>query len=137
MQQKATIGIIGGSGLYHMAGFESQEEILLETPFGQPSDAYIVGTLEGKSVAFLARHGRGHRIQPSDLNFRANIYGLKMLGVERILSVSAVGSLKEEHKPWNLSFRINFSIGPPAANRHSSAMEWWRTFLWPIRSVRS
>ena len=81
MQQKATIGIIGGSGLYHMAGFESQEEILLETPFGQPSDAYIVGTLEGKSVAFLARHGRGHRIQPSDLNFRANIYGLKMLGV--------------------------------------------------------
>jgi 5'-methylthioadenosine phosphorylase len=96
---KASIGIIGGSGLYHMAGFESHEEVRLETPFGDPSDAYIVGSLEGKGVAFLARHGRGHRIQPSDLNFRANIYGMKMLGVERILSVSAVGSLKEEHKP--------------------------------------
>ena len=99
MASKAAIGIIGGSGLYGMAGFESHEEIRLDTPFGEPSDAYIVGTLEGKEVAFLARHGRGHRIQPSDLNFRANIYGMKMLGVERILSVSAVGSLQEEHKP--------------------------------------
>jgi 5'-methylthioadenosine phosphorylase len=99
LQSRASIGIIGGSGLYSMAGFETHEEIRLETPFGDPSDAFIVGTLEGKEVAFLARHGRGHRIQPSDLNFRANIYGMKMLGVERILSVSAVGSLKEEHKP--------------------------------------
>jgi 5'-methylthioadenosine phosphorylase len=99
LASKAKIGIIGGSGLYHMAGFTSQEEVRLETPFGQPSDAYIVGSLEGKQVAFLSRHGRGHRIQPSDINFRANIYGMKMLGVERILSVSAVGSLKEEHKP--------------------------------------
>lgn len=99
MASKAKIGIIGGSGLYHMAGFESHKEIRLETPFGQPSDAYIVGSLEGKDVAFLSRHGRGHRIQPSDINFRANIYGMKMLGVERIFSVSAVGSLKEEHKP--------------------------------------
>lgn len=99
MQSRASIGIIGGSGLYSMAGFESHEEIRLETPFGDPSDAYIVGTLEGKEIAFLARHGRGHRIQPSDLNFQANIFGMKMLGVERILSVSAVGSLKEEHKP--------------------------------------
>lgn len=99
MQSRASIGIIGGSGLYSMAGFETHEEVRLETPFGDPSDAYVVGTLEGKEVAFLARHGRGHRIQPSDLNFRANIYGMKMLGVERILSVSAVGSLKEEHKP--------------------------------------
>jgi 5'-methylthioadenosine phosphorylase len=99
LQSRASIGIIGGSGLYSMAGFETHEEIRLETPFGDPSDAYVVGTLEGKEVAFLARHGRGHRIQPSDLNFRANIYGMKMLGVERILSVSAVGSLKEEHKP--------------------------------------
>jgi 5'-methylthioadenosine phosphorylase len=99
LASKAKIGIIGGSGLYHMAGFESHEEVRLETPFGQPSDAYIVGSLEGKDVAFLSRHGRGHRIQPSDINFRANIYGMKMLGVERIFSVSAVGSLKEEHKP--------------------------------------
>jgi 5'-methylthioadenosine phosphorylase len=99
LASKAKIGIIGGSGLYHMAGFTSQEEVRLETPFGQPSDAYIVGSLEGKQVAFLSRHGRGHRIQPSDINFRANIYGMKMLGVERIVSVSAVGSLKEEHKP--------------------------------------
>ncbi len=99
MALKAEIGIIGGSGLYGMAGFERAEEVRLDTPFGEPSDAYIVGTLEGKQVAFLARHGRGHRIQPSDLNYRANIYGMKMLGVERILSVSAVGSLKEEHKP--------------------------------------
>jgi 5'-methylthioadenosine phosphorylase len=99
LASKANIGIIGGSGLYHMAGFTSQEEVRLETPFGQPSDAYIVGSLEGKQVAFLSRHGRGHRIQPSDINFRANIYGMKMLGVERIISVSAVGSLKEEHKP--------------------------------------
>jgi 5'-methylthioadenosine phosphorylase len=99
LAQKATIGIIGGSGLYHMPGFESHDEVRLETPFGDPSDAYMVGSLEGREVAFLARHGRGHRIQPSDLNFRANIYGMKLLGVERILSVSAVGSLKEEHKP--------------------------------------
>jgi 5'-methylthioadenosine phosphorylase len=96
---KAQIGIIGGSGLYSMPGFEAHEERVLETPWGAPSDAYIVGQLAGKEVAFLARHGRGHRISPSELNFRANIYGMKMLGVERILSLSAVGSLKEEHKP--------------------------------------
>jgi 5'-methylthioadenosine phosphorylase len=90
-----TIGIIGGSGLYSMPGFEAQEERTLETPWGAPSDVYIVGKLAGKEVAFLARHGRGHRLSPSELNFRANIYGMKMLGVERILSLSAVGSLKE------------------------------------------
>ena len=94
-----TIGIIGGSGLYSMPGFEAHAERILDTPWGAPSDAYVVGQLAGKEVAFLARHGRGHRISPSDLNFRANIYGMKMLGVERILSLSAVGSLKEEHKP--------------------------------------
>lgn len=82
-----------------MPGFEAQQEVRLETPFGEPSDAYIVGTLEGRNVAFLARHGRGHRISPSELNFRANIYGMKMLGVERIVSLSAVGSLKQEHAP--------------------------------------
>jgi 5'-methylthioadenosine phosphorylase len=96
---KPTIGIIGGSGLYSMPGFEAQEEHLVESPWGAPSDLYIVGRLAGKEVAFLARHGRGHRISPSELNFRANIWGMKKLGVERILSLSAVGSLKEEHKP--------------------------------------
>src|SRR3974390_817626 len=96
---KAEIGIIGGSGLYQMPGFEAHEEHAIETPWGAPSDPYVVGTLAGKQVAFLARHGRGHRIMPSELNFRANIYGFKNLGVERILSLSAVGSLKEEHKP--------------------------------------
>jgi len=96
---KPTIGIIGGSGLYSMPGFEAQEEVLLDSPWGRPSDDYIVGRLAGKEVAFLSRHGRGHRISPSELNFRANIYGFKSLGVERIISLSAVGSLKEEHPP--------------------------------------
>jgi 5'-methylthioadenosine phosphorylase len=96
---KPTIGIIGGSGLYSMPGFEAQEERAIETPWGAPSDPYVVGKLAGKDVAFLARHGRGHRISPSELNFRANIYGFKSLGVERVLSLSAVGSLKEEHRP--------------------------------------
>jgi len=96
---KAEIGIIGGSGLYSMPGFEAQEEANIETPFGRPSDNYVLGQLAGHNVAFLARHGRGHRISPSELNFRANIYGMKSLGVERIISLSAVGSLKEEHRP--------------------------------------
>ena len=93
------IGIIGGSGLYSMPGFTAEEEVVQDTPWGAPSDAYVVGTLAGREVAFLARHGRGHRVMPSDLNYRANIWGFKKLGVERILSLSAVGSLKEEHKP--------------------------------------
>jgi 5'-methylthioadenosine phosphorylase len=97
--QKAEIGIIGGSGLYAMPGLTNVREEHVATPFGDPSDAFILGDLEGHKVAFLARHGRGHRILPSELNFRANIYAMKALGVERILSVSAVGSLKEEHKP--------------------------------------
>jgi len=96
---KPQIGIIGGSGLYSMPGFEAEQEHLIGTPFGDPSDVYVVGKLAGKEVAFLSRHGRGHRISPSELNFRANIWGMKSLGVERILSLSAVGSLKEEHKP--------------------------------------
>jgi len=96
---EAEIGIIGGSGLYAMPGFEAREEVVLETPFGAPSDNYVVGRLAGRKVAFLARHGRGHRISPSELNYRANIYGMKRLGVERIISLSAVGSLKEEHRP--------------------------------------
>jgi 5'-methylthioadenosine phosphorylase len=96
---QAEIGIIGGSGLYSMPGLTDLRELPQETPFGDPSDAYILGSLEGRKVAFLARHGRGHRLLPTELNFRANIYGFKQLGVERIISISAVGSLKEEHKP--------------------------------------
>jgi 5'-methylthioadenosine phosphorylase len=96
---KAEIGIIGGSGLYSMPGFEAQQEVFIETPFGPPSDNYVLGTLAGRHVAFLARHGRGHSISPSELNFRANIYGMKHIGVERILSLSAVGSLQEQHRP--------------------------------------
>ncbi|HEU4981879.1 MAG TPA: S-methyl-5'-thioadenosine phosphorylase [Acidobacteriaceae bacterium] len=91
--------MIGGSGLYAMPGLTAVREERVETPFGEPSDAFVLGELEGRKVAFLARHGRGHRILPTELNFRANIYAMKKLGVERILSVSAVGSLKEEHKP--------------------------------------
>jgi 5'-methylthioadenosine phosphorylase len=95
----AEIGIIGGSGLYAMPGLTNSKEIKVKTPFGDPSDAIVTGILEGKHVAFLARHGRGHRLLPSELNFRANIYAMKLLGVERILSVSAVGSLQEDLRP--------------------------------------
>ena len=96
---KATVGIIGGSGLYSMGGLTDTREIRVKTPFGDPSDAIVLGTLEGKRVAFLARHGRGHRLLPGEINYRANIYAMKLLGVERIISVSAVGSLQEELRP--------------------------------------
>jgi 5'-methylthioadenosine phosphorylase len=96
------IGIIGGSGLYDMAELTDREERRVETPFGDPSAAYVIGTLRGRRVAFLARHGQGHRFMPSELNFRANIFGLKVLGVEYLLSASAVGSLKEEYRPLDL-----------------------------------
>ena len=98
-EEAIKIGIIGGSGLYHMAGLSNTKEVRVKTPFGDPSDAIVTGTLEGRRVAFLSRHGRGHRISPSDINYRANIYALKMLGVERIISVSAVGSLREDLPP--------------------------------------
>jgi 5'-methylthioadenosine phosphorylase len=98
----AHIGIIGGSGLYDMAEVTDREERTISTPFGDPSGPYIVGTLRGRRVAFLARHGLGHRLLPSELNFRANIYGFKVLGVERILSASAVGSLKEQYQPLDI-----------------------------------
>src|SRR5262245_65712600 len=94
---RAEIGIIGGSGLYDMAGLTDREEMTLSTPFGDPSGPYVLATLRGRRVAFLARHGAGHRILPSELNFRANIFGFKLLGVERILSASAVGSLTLEY----------------------------------------
>jgi len=99
--QQAEIGIIGGSGLYSMPGFSDVHEVSLLTPFGNPSDPYVLGTLAGRKVAFLARHGRGHRFMPTEINYRANIHGFKQLGVERILSLSAVGSLKEEHHPMD------------------------------------
>ena len=99
---EAKIGVIGGSGLYAMEGLEDVENVSLETPFGAPSDDYVVGKLAGKSVAFLARHGVGHRFLPSELNFRANIFGFKLLGVEHILSASAVGSLKEDVHPLDV-----------------------------------
>jgi 5'-methylthioadenosine phosphorylase len=97
-----SIGIIGGSGLYDMAEVTDREERHIDTPFGPPSAPYLIGTLRGKRVAFLARHGGGHRLMPSELNFRANIFGFKVLGVEYILSASAVGSLKEQYKPLDL-----------------------------------
>jgi len=99
---QAKVGIIGGSGLYQMAELTDIEEVNIDTPFGKPSDSIIIGTLQGARVAFLPRHGRGHRLLPSELPFRANIYALKLLGVERIISASAVGSLKEEHKPLDI-----------------------------------
>src|SRR5918993_1385703 len=97
-----SVGIIGGSGLYDMAELTDREERCVETPFGEPSAPYVIGTLRGKRVAFLARHGLGHRLMPTELNFRANIFGFKMLGVQYILSASAVGSLKEQYKPLDL-----------------------------------
>jgi 5'-methylthioadenosine phosphorylase len=98
-KETVKIAIIGGSGLYSMAGLTDTREVKVKTPFGDPSDAIVVGMLEGRRVAFLARHGRGHRFSPSDINYRANICALKMLGAERILSVSAVGSLREDRPP--------------------------------------
>src|SRR6476659_7302537 len=96
------IGIIGGSGLYDMAELTDREERSISTPFGDPSGPYVIGTLRGKRVAFLSRHGVGHRFMPTELNFRANIFGFKVLGVERILSASAVGSLNEEYRPLDI-----------------------------------
>jgi 5'-methylthioadenosine phosphorylase len=102
MSATAQIGIIGGSGLYDMAELSDREDVSLTTPFGEPSGPYVLATLRGRRVAFLPRHGVGHRYQPSELNFRANIYGFKKLGVEWILSASAVGSLREDYKPTDL-----------------------------------
>jgi 5'-methylthioadenosine phosphorylase len=101
VEQRADIGIIGGSGLYDMPGLSERTEVAIGTPFGIPSDSFVVGVLHGKRVAFLARHGRGHRLMPTELNFRANIYAMKVLGVKMILSASAVGSLREGHKPMD------------------------------------
>ncbi len=105
------IGVIGGSGLYEMEGLEGVEERRVETPFGAPSDAYIVGSLAGRRVAFLARHGRGHRLMPSELNFRANIFGFKLLGAEWVISASAVGSMREDLPPLDIVIPNQFFDG--------------------------
>lgn len=106
--ESVKIGIIGGSGLYHMTGLTDTREVRIKTPFGEPSDAFVIGTLEGQQVAFLARHGRGHLYSPSDINYRANICAMKMLGVERILSVSAVGSLRDDLPPMDFLIADQF-----------------------------
>ena len=105
---QAQIGLIGGSGLYEMPGIRRVREVRVATPFGKPSDDYILGELEGREVAFLSRHGRGHVLTPSEINYRANIYGFKKLGVERIISVSAVGSLREDVKPLDMLLPLQF-----------------------------
>jgi 5'-methylthioadenosine phosphorylase len=105
---QAEIGIIGGSGLYNLPGIERVREVRLATPFGRPSDAYVLGNLQGRKVAFLSRHGRGHVLLPAEVNSRANIYGFKKLGVERIISVSAVGSLQEEYRPMDMALPAQF-----------------------------
>jgi 5'-methylthioadenosine phosphorylase len=114
----AQIGIIGGSGLYDMAELTDREEHILTTPFGDPSGPYTLATLRGKRVAFLARHGDGHRLLPSELNFRANIFGFKLLGVEAIISASAVGSLREELRPLDIVFPDQFI--DRTFNRHAT-----------------
>ena len=104
----ADLGILGGTGLYEIDGLGDVREVLVHTPFGSPSDAYIVGTLEGRRVAFLSRHGRGHRLMPSEVNYRANAFGFKKLGVQRVISVSSVGSLKEEILPRDIVLADQF-----------------------------
>lgn len=116
----AKIGIIGGSGLYQMPELTDVEEVNINTPFGSPSDAFIVGTLEGERVAFLPRHGRGHRFTPTEVPFRANIYGMKLLGVERILSASAVGSLQERYAPLDMVIPDQFFDRTRARAREST-----------------
>jgi 5'-methylthioadenosine phosphorylase len=116
----ATIGIIGGSGLYQMPELTDIDEVFLETPFGKPSDAFLIGTLENERVAFLPRHGRGHRLTPSEVPFRANIYGMKLLGVERILSASAVGSLQEKYAPLDMVIPAQFFDRTRARAREST-----------------
>ena len=140
----AKIGIIGGSGLYDMAELTDREEKTLTTPFGDPSGPYVLATLRGKRVAFLARHGKGHRLNPSELNYRANIFGMKMLGVEWIVSASAVGSLQEKYAPMDLVFPDQFidrtisrswrrSAQRKPAPGHTSAAP---TSAWKVRSSR-
>src|SRR4029453_2034841 len=114
------LGIIGGSGLYQMPELTAIEEVKVDTPFGDPSDAFILGSLEGERVAFLPRHGRGHRFTPTEVPFRANIYAMKLLGVERILSASAVGSLQEQYAPLDMVIPDQFFDRTRARTREST-----------------
>ena len=123
--QDIRIGVIGGSGLYEMDALTDREEVRVTTPFGDPSSAYIVGVLNGRRVAFLARHGPGHRLMPSELNFRANIFGFKTLGVDWILSASAVGSLREEYRPLDIVIPDQLLESHPRADQHL-LRRWYR-----------
>jgi len=137
--EQVNIGIIGGSGLYQMPELENVREIAVDTPFGKPSDAFIVGELDGVKVAFLPRHGRGHKLTPSELPFRANIYAMKLLGIEYILSVSAVGSLQEKFAPTDFVIPDQFfdrTFGR-VRNRRSLAKASSGTSLLRIRSAAS
>src|SRR5512132_2303061 len=118
--EQVTIGIIGGSGLYQMPELKDVEEVKIDTPFGSPSDAFILGTLEDQRVAFLPRHGRGHRFTPTELPFRANIYAMKLLGVQSILSASAVGSLQEQYAPLDMVIPDQFFDRTRARAREST-----------------
>jgi purine nucleoside phosphorylase len=146
------LGVIGGSGVYDMQSLTDIEEVMPKTPFGDPSDAIVVGTLGGQRVAFLPRHGRGHRISPTELNSRANIFALKSLGVERIVAISACGSLREDYAPRQivipdqildprtmphakLSSPTRSSTAPGGAHSVSSAMAWWSISASPSHSA--
>jgi len=119
VQQEQVLGVIGGSGLYEMEGLEQVEQVKLDTPFGEPSDAFVTGVLDGVRMVFLPRHGRGHRLLPSEVNYRANIYGMKKLGVTRLISVSAVGSMREEIEPGHIVIPDQF-IDRTNATRHNT-----------------
>ena len=116
---KHKIGIIGGSGLYHIEGFTGQKWVKVKTPFGPPSDDFLTGKLAGRDVVFLPRHGRGHRILPSELNHRANIWAMKKLGVAWIISVSAVGSLQEKYRPCDIVLPDQFLDRTKAIFEHT------------------
>ncbi len=142
MNERIRFGVIGGSGVYKMEAFEDVEEITLDTPFGPPSDSYIVGTLHGQRVAFLARHGRGHSISPSRLNQRANIYGFKMLGVEYLIGVSASAACANVSNRDTSSSLLSSSTRPKAVPTHSSTIPksarrgWLSMWASPILSAR-
>jgi 5'-methylthioadenosine phosphorylase len=130
------IGIIGGSGVYNIEGLQNVKKYNIVTPFGKPSDNIIVGELEGKKVAFLPRHGRGHTISPTEINVHANIYALKLLGVEFLISISACGSLKEEIKPRDFILPDQYTIGQNLENQHFLVTVLYAIFLLQNRFVK-
>jgi 5'-methylthioadenosine phosphorylase len=132
------IGLIGGTGLYHIDGFSNQRWVRVKTPFGPPSDAFLTGTLAGRDVVFLPRHGRGHRILPSELNHRANLWAMKKLGVAWIISVSAVGSLQARYRPGDVVLIDQFLDRTKRSRSiRFSGMALWRTSPLPTRSARN